>query len=626
MPTTRKLPTQCPLLTCCKKVVELPRHMRLIHGWSLDKARYVKSTFGLRKPHVKQKTAAKYKDCHYLRHCPVEGCKAVIKRLPPHLKNVHKITKGNEMYNEFLSQAKRAAIINKKPSLVRRENPSITQDLLKGPILEEHSDEDSTIEFDSVSSSSSESDFDEEQQQPLDTKQQGEQGHAENIRDLEDEIVQNEHESMYLMKMFYDYLISPDCGKRDQTASKRCVQQVKCVLRVIDSEKNITSLFNRRLLRDVFLKNYAENTKHLDPRTIKAYLKSLDHFYNFLLAENFSTLNKEDIVSMQANIRRWSSAYTGSVKEVAWEKREHKRRTRISPEQIVQFERSQVIRNIITILGKLGQGKKVFITQDIFTTGRDLCAVEIFINNGHRPAPVRNMTMLNYNQAIYDVGDDQYTITVMKHKGTRPHGPATVILNETLFGWLKLYIEHLRPTVTSDKSDESCIFLTWTGEPFGKGGAVSNALNSIWRKSGFKQRICANKFRNCAITEVRENLEPGSKFHDDLAGLMGYKRKTADDWYLLDDSQRKAKRAAKILPQLMRRTATSTITQPPQPASVMQSLHTEKQMSMLLLLMQMLMWSKVKAKSTAGLAKQRVTEKYGMKKKPKRSSRSSKMK
>ena len=225
------------------------------------------------------------------------------------------------MYNEFLSQAKRAAIINKKPSLVRRENPSITQDLLKGPILEEHSDEDSTIEFDSVSSSLSESDFDEEQQQPLGTKQQGEQGHAENIRDLEDEVVQNEHESMYLMKMFYDYLISPDCGKRDQTASKQCVQQVKCVLRVIDSEKNITSLFNRRLVSDVFLKNYAENTKHLDPRTIKAYLKSLDHFYNFLLAENFSALNKEDIVSMQANIRRWSSAYTRSVKEVAWEKK-----------------------------------------------------------------------------------------------------------------------------------------------------------------------------------------------------------------------------------------------------------------------------------------------------------------
>ena len=58
------------------------------------------------------KTAANYKNCHYLCHCPVEGCKAVIKRLPPHLKNVSKMTRDNEVYNEFLCQAKRAAIIN----------------------------------------------------------------------------------------------------------------------------------------------------------------------------------------------------------------------------------------------------------------------------------------------------------------------------------------------------------------------------------------------------------------------------------------------------------------------------------------------------------------------------------
>ena len=130
---------------------------------------------------MKQKTAANYKNRHYLHHCPVEGCKAVIKRLPPHLKNVSKMTKDNEMYNEFLSQAKRAAIINKKPSLVRIENPSITQVLLKGPILEEHSDEDSNIESGSVLSSLSQSDFDEKQQQLLGTKQQEEQDHAESI-------------------------------------------------------------------------------------------------------------------------------------------------------------------------------------------------------------------------------------------------------------------------------------------------------------------------------------------------------------------------------------------------------------------------------------------------------------
>ena len=91
------------------------------------------------------------------------------------------MTKDNEIYNEFLSQAKHAAIINKKPSFVRVETPSITQELLKRPILEEHSHEDSNIESSSVLSILSESDFDEKQQQLLGTKQQGEQDHAENI-------------------------------------------------------------------------------------------------------------------------------------------------------------------------------------------------------------------------------------------------------------------------------------------------------------------------------------------------------------------------------------------------------------------------------------------------------------
>ena len=87
------------------------------------------------------------------------------------------------------------------------------------------------------------------------------------------------------IKIFYDYLISSDCATCDPTALKQCIQQLKCVMRVVDSEKNITSLFNRHLVHNVFLKNYAENTKHLNPWTncnLKAYLKSLDHFYYFL--------------------------------------------------------------------------------------------------------------------------------------------------------------------------------------------------------------------------------------------------------------------------------------------------------------------------------------------------------
>ena len=83
------------------------------------------------------------------------------------------------------------------------------------------------------------------------------------------------------------------------------------------------------------------------------------------------------------------------------------------------------------------------ITQDIFTTGCDFVAVEIFITDRHHPAPMQNMTLLNYREAKFDPDDDQYSTAVMKHKRTGPHGPAEIVLTETLYGWLKLYVDHL---------------------------------------------------------------------------------------------------------------------------------------------------------------------------------------
>ena len=294
--------------------------------------------------------------------------------------------------------------------------------LLKGPVLTDSSDEDdSTVELSSenLSTSSSSTESDEEEKEASREKRDGKPT-------LPNETEQTNYESSYLMKMFLDYLVSPDCGKQDEAASKQCAQQVKRILSVIDKENNITSLFDRLLIRDAFLKRYAEQKKHFDSRTIKSYLKSLHHFYNFILAEKFTGFNKEDFISMQANVTRWSSAYTGLVQEVAWEKMNRHRKTHITPEEIVKFENSSTIRNIITVLGQLWEGKNYM--KDIFTTGRDFVAVEIFINNGHCSAPIRNMTLLNYREAKFDPDDDQYSMTVMKHKGTRPHGPAEIIL------------------------------------------------------------------------------------------------------------------------------------------------------------------------------------------------------
>ena len=55
---------------------------------------------------TEDKAGSKTKDYHHYRYCPVKGCKSLIKRIPPHLKNVHQLKPGSKAYTDALSQVR----------------------------------------------------------------------------------------------------------------------------------------------------------------------------------------------------------------------------------------------------------------------------------------------------------------------------------------------------------------------------------------------------------------------------------------------------------------------------------------------------------------------------------------
>lgn len=106
---------------------DLPRHMRLKHGWSASKAKSVnlmskskmkyqwKYGAPVRSKCVKVEkneetnhnngsTQSKV-DYHKTRRCPILRCFHISKRVYQHLKNVHKIDSKSSEYKELLSQA-----------------------------------------------------------------------------------------------------------------------------------------------------------------------------------------------------------------------------------------------------------------------------------------------------------------------------------------------------------------------------------------------------------------------------------------------------------------------------------------------------------------------------------------
>ena len=81
--------SECP--HCRKKVFQLPRHVRYVHGYSADKARHVNLKFNLRKS-TKRLNDTKYVYYHKRSKCHVKGCIAVIRRIDIHLKKEHRLS------------------------------------------------------------------------------------------------------------------------------------------------------------------------------------------------------------------------------------------------------------------------------------------------------------------------------------------------------------------------------------------------------------------------------------------------------------------------------------------------------------------------------------------------------
>lgn len=92
---------------CDKRVVHIPRHLQGKHKWTKDASQGATHFFGLRKPYEtgQKKSLPKFTDYHHHRRCPMIGCGAVVKRLPPHLRQVHGISKASPAFAKLLKKA-----------------------------------------------------------------------------------------------------------------------------------------------------------------------------------------------------------------------------------------------------------------------------------------------------------------------------------------------------------------------------------------------------------------------------------------------------------------------------------------------------------------------------------------
>lgn len=350
------------------------------------------------------------------------------------------------------------------------------------------------------------------------------------------------------LQEFEDWLVSPDCEKKDAKTAKQHVAQVKKVLSVIGEGSCPHSLLDRKLVRDVFLRQYAE--KKYYPTTIKSYLMSLQHYCSFLLGEKPSGVEfeKDDVISLREKLKNWSASYKRETTRRRWEKMEEDVSALITPDKVNDFGRSQAVRDAVIILGELSGAHHAEITQAKYTLVRDYLIAQIMIDNANRAGVVAYMTVQEFQRARSE--NDRHVVRVLQHKTVDTHGPAQIVLTNHLYNHLNIFLTEMHSKLPVKESAEGSdkFFLSWGGNNM-ESSQMSRALSSIFQKAGIDGPVTHTLYRKSAVSECHQNRKDIS---GNLADLMAHRETSAEKYYRVLDKSKSSVKASQILHGMMR--------------------------------------------------------------------------
>lgn len=214
--------------------------------------------------------------------------------------------------------------------------------------------------------------------------------------------------------------------------AKQHCSQLRKILSIIDPEGCLSSLFNKSLIRDKFLRDHAE--KKYKPDTVTAHLLSLRNFCSFVLTENPQCIQVDLVIAQKLDekARLWSSSYRKDSNRRHLEKQNEDLEKLVMPSMVSMFQNSESTQKAVTYIGQLSGAHSLEKSQSIYTPIRDFILTEITIANAHRSGVLANMTIGEFEKAK-KTEQESMVIKVSKHKTADTHGPASVVLSPTLF-------------------------------------------------------------------------------------------------------------------------------------------------------------------------------------------------
>ena len=140
---------------------------------------------------------------------------------------------------------------------------------------------------------------------------------------------------------------------------------------------------------------------------------------------------------------------------------------------------------------------------------RDYLLVATLYENASRPGPLETAKVDRFHRAVYTELTQKWSLLVDEHKTTRHQGPAELIMDNRLYGYVKLHVEYIRPKFVAPGVEE--VFVKEDGHAFRK-GTIGRRVRETFQAAGVRLdiRVSATTIRKLYSSAAQE-LSPKKK-------------------------------------------------------------------------------------------------------------------
>ena len=355
---------------------------------------------------------------------------------------------------------------------------------------------------------------------------------------------------------FYNYLYTPSAGFHKARNRLQHASQVKTILNDIDPKGlDITVLVEEEANR-VWLDWVVPNLKQKAGGTLTSYMGSLQKFLEFATKKgsrpNLPALSdeiKDALSDLCKDLKGWKHTIRKETSKDRWQKYLNECDTRLTSAEVDAIMNSEPALKGRHAFTAAQSGHQLTSTQ--YCAARDLLIMQCTKAVGPRPGPLENATLETFQTAKWDADKRKKVMLVAPHKREQD-GPAPLAMDSELAFLMEVFINKIRPVITSDTSPESKIFLKADGDPFPK-GTIGKRISAFVVKSGVRpdSNISATDFRKWIVTTMYIKKKQGRNVDDELLRrVMCHSDKTAKTWYLRHSLTEQAAEAADQIDQL----------------------------------------------------------------------------